>query len=58
MLEAGGDPAYAIPGDIGEVAFYPNKPGPFNSTQITTMSYARLAQSYQRYDTMYSAFNQ
>lgn len=57
ILEANGDPAYALAGDIGEVAYYPYLEGPFTATQITTMSFARLQRSYSQYTQVYNDFN-
>lgn len=45
-LESGGDPSVAIPGDIGNIVYYPFQEGPFMTSSTATMSFAILENNY------------
>lgn len=46
IMEANGDPSVNIPGDVGDIVYYPYQEGPFQTSQTSTMSFAILENSY------------
>jgi hypothetical protein len=51
------DPSQKIPGDIGDLTYYPSFTNPWKSSFAMTMSYPPISESYSALKSEYAAYN-